>query len=125
MKKKFLVPVFSLITMLGITVLVYGKSLKDTYTYSNGYEMEYYQVYADSETGAYTYTDDPAVAYVDIFIYNGQKEIVNSDFTEQGYYAYLTVSGQGKYSVSHHSLKSIWKTPYGERRSLDSRYFPN
>lgn len=125
MKKKLLVPILSVVAMLGITVLVYGKSFKDDYQYPNGYKMEYYQVYTDVATGATTSTENPAKAFVAIFIYDNDKSIVNSGFDEKDYYMELVVTGKGDYSVSYHSLKDYRGTPLGERRSLDSRYFPN
>ena len=125
MKKKLLVPILSVVAMLGITVLVYGKSFKDDYQYPNGYKMEYYQEYTDVATGATTSTENSAKAFVGIFVYGNDKSIVNSGFAEKHYYVSLVITGKGDYSVSYHSLKDYQGTPYGERRSLDSRYFPD
>lgn len=125
MKKKFFVPVFSLIVMMGITVLVYGKSYEERYRYANGYEMKYAQVYADSATAAYTYTDDPASVFVGIFIYKNSKEIVNSKAEWHDLYLKMTLPGSGDYSISYHSMKDSKGNLLGDRRSLDSRYFPS
>ena len=125
MKKKLLVPILSVVAMLGITVLVYGKEFKDNYQYPNGYKMEYYQKHTSTATGAHTSTENPAKAFAAIFIYDNDKSIVNSGFDEKDYYMELEVIGKGDYSVSYHSLKDYRGNPLGERRSLDSRYYPN
>lgn len=87
------------------------------YPYENGYIMKYdlYEITVlnSAGVGAYTATDDEAIAFVSIFSYDGD-EVKNCDTKKQDFYVYLAITASGgNFFKSTHSLLYPGSVPVG------------
>lgn len=92
---------------------------EQVFPYENGYIMKYdlyeIEVLNSAGVGAYTATDNEAVAFVSIFSYKGD-EVKNCDTKKQDFYVYLAITASGgNFFKSTHSLlypdRDRWEHP--------------
>lgn len=90
---------------------------EQVFPYENGYIMKYdlyeIEVLNSAGVGAYTATDNEAVAFVSIFSYKGD-EVKNCDTKKQDFYVYLAITASGgNFFKSTHSLLYPDSEPVG------------
>lgn len=122
-KRRFAGIVILMAAILSMSMVAYAASTSSSYTYPNGYKMNY-QLYeakvgGASGAGAITETENTARAFVSIFGYDSSGDATNSGSKTQDYYVYLAIAGNGAKSFkSYHSLLDSNNKPIGKSCTL-------